>query len=154
MNFFYQNMSWECCEYSESVWITFRFSNVKFQYLCGVQRMDFAVFSHYVSSRVEKYLFKWLIRALLAVQHRLLSSGPSRFWTGVCWHFLLSAGWNFFLRFPELSELSITTIFLWSLELALFPNTTSRWSNLLYLHSNSHKQVFDSSLSIYLSIQT
>lgn len=44
------------------------------------------------------------------------------------------------------------TIFLWSLELELFPNTASRWSNLLYLYSNAYKQVLGYSLSSYLSI--
>ena len=121
-----------------------------FSICCGVQSMGCTVFSHYVSSRAETHLLKWLIWAPLALHHQLLSGGPSRFWMGVGWHFLLSAGWNFFLRFPELSELTITTNFLWSLELALFPNTTSRWSNLLYLYSNSYKQVFDYSLSLFI----
>lgn len=129
------------------VWITWGFPMSNFSIYCGVQSMSCTVFLH-VSSRAEKHLLKWdSIRAPLALQHRLLYSGPSRFWMVTT---LLSAGWNFFLRFPELSELSITTIFLWSLDLALFPNTTSRWSNLLYLYSNSYKQVFNLPLSVYL----
>lgn len=130
------------------VWIAFRLSNVKFQYLLWCPEYELYCFlssvagqrntcsseshSSSISTNIDCFLvdpqgFEWQLADIS------------------CWVLDETFFWDF-----QNYQLSITTIFLWSLDLALFPNTTSRWSNLLYLYSNSYKQVFDYSLSVYL----